>query len=79
MLTEEQGARTTMYCEASPEVASETGLYYNRCRTKRPRKVGDEVAAAEELWRRSDKWIGTGDADWGRASLAKESADVACP
>ena len=79
MLTEEQGARTTMYCAASPEVALETGLYYDRCRTKRPSKVGEEVAAAEELWRHSDKWVGTGEADWEPASLAKESVDVACP
>ncbi|GMV41804.1 MAG: short-chain dehydrogenase [Myxococcales bacterium] len=61
MVTNEEGAQTTLYCATSPEVADHSGRYYDRSREKRPsRHATPELAA--ELWRRSVEWTGT---DWG--------------
>jgi retinol dehydrogenase 12 len=57
MLTTEQGARTTLYCATSSEVAEQTGLFYDDSR-QRP---ASEVATPELgkiLWERSEAWTG---------------------
>jgi retinol dehydrogenase 12 len=57
MLTPEQGARTTLYCATSPDVAEQTGLFYDDSR-QRP---ASEVATPELgkiLWERSEAWTG---------------------
>lgn len=52
-----QGARTTLYCATSPEVAGQTGRYYDNRREKAPSPVvTDELAA--ELWTRTEGWVG---------------------
>jgi retinol dehydrogenase-12 len=54
MLTIEQGARTSLYCATSPEVAHASGRYYDRCRETEPSKlVTPELAA--RLWEYSEK------------------------
>lgn len=53
----EEGAATTLYCAASPEVAQASGLYYDRCRVKMPSSAGQDNALAAELWKRSEQWI----------------------
>jgi retinol dehydrogenase 12 len=59
MGTPEQGARTSIYCATSDEVADQTGGYYDDCRPKEPAaSVTDTLAA--ELWRRSCEWTGAG-------------------
>lgn len=59
MGTPEQGARTSIYCAASDEVAGQSGRYYDDCRPKEPAaSVTDTLAA--ELWRRSCEWTGVG-------------------
>lgn len=51
-----QGARTTLFCATSPDLAGETGRYYDNRRAKEPAKVvTDELAA--ELWERSEAWV----------------------
>ncbi len=55
MLTVEQGARTSLYCATSPEVAAEFGKYYDRCREVEPSKVATPELAAR-LWEYSEKW-----------------------
>jgi retinol dehydrogenase-12 len=58
MLSPEDGARTTIYCATAPELAAETGDYYDSCQRTAPSKlVTPELAA--ELWRRSADWVGT--------------------
>jgi retinol dehydrogenase-12 len=57
MRTPEQGAQTTLYCATSPDVAGETGRYYDDCRPKRPGAAATAELAAE-LWRRSTEWTG---------------------
>jgi NAD(P)-dependent dehydrogenase (short-subunit alcohol dehydrogenase family) len=57
MSSEEQGAQTTIYCATSPDVANETGLYYDECRAVPASSRALDRALAEELWRRSEAWI----------------------
>jgi hypothetical protein len=49
------GARTPVYCATSPDVAGDSGHYYEECRLKEPGKAVTEAAAAE-LWERSEAW-----------------------
>ncbi|MEO6623386.1 MAG: SDR family oxidoreductase [Burkholderiaceae bacterium] len=56
MISPEEGARTSVYCATSPEVANETGLYYDKCRQRTPSSLGQDAAQAAELWRRSAAW-----------------------
>jgi retinol dehydrogenase-12 len=55
----EHGARTSLYCATAPELAGESGRYYDDCAPKQP---GQAVTAslAGELWRRSADWVATG-------------------
>ncbi|HEX5190081.1 MAG TPA: SDR family oxidoreductase [Streptosporangiaceae bacterium] len=55
MLTIEQGARTSLYCATSEEVASESGGYYDSCRPAEPSKVVTPELAAT-LWEYSERW-----------------------
>ena len=57
MISAEEGAATTIYCATSPEVAAQTGLYYDKCLVKTPSKAGQDAALAAELWRRSETWV----------------------
>jgi NAD(P)-dependent dehydrogenase (short-subunit alcohol dehydrogenase family) len=52
MQSPEQGARTSLYCATSPDVA---GGYYDDCRRKEPAAAATAGLAAE-LWRRSVEW-----------------------
>jgi len=56
MLSNEEGARTTLYCATSPEVADRTGGYYEQCREKEPSALARDEALARELWARSEQW-----------------------
>jgi NAD(P)-dependent dehydrogenase (short-subunit alcohol dehydrogenase family) len=51
----EQGARTSVYCATSMEVAGESGRYYDDCREKEPGAAATAELAAE-LWRRTSEW-----------------------
>jgi retinol dehydrogenase 12 len=52
----EDGARTSLYCATSPELAEVSGRYYDNCAEKAPAAtVTPELAA--ELWRRSEEWV----------------------
>jgi NAD(P)-dependent dehydrogenase (short-subunit alcohol dehydrogenase family) len=56
MLTNEQGAQTSIYCALSPEVARESGLYYDKQRVKIPSGPAQDRKLAAELWKRSVEW-----------------------
>jgi NAD(P)-dependent dehydrogenase (short-subunit alcohol dehydrogenase family) len=53
----ERGAETSLYCATSPDVAQETGCYYEDCRRREPSLAATQALAAE-LWRRSEEWVG---------------------
>jgi retinol dehydrogenase 12 len=55
MPSPEQGARTSVYCATSPDVAGDTGRYYDDCRPREPAAAATAGLAAE-LWRRSAEW-----------------------
>ena len=57
MISVEEGAATTLYCATSADVSAQTSLYYDKCQSKWPSSVGQDVALAAEFWRRSEAWV----------------------
>ena len=57
MITPEQGAQTTLYCATSPDVALQTGLYYDQCKAKEVSKLAQDKELASELWERTEAWV----------------------
>lgn len=55
MLSTEDGARTSLYCATSPEVAQVSGRYYDKCAQRDPNPAATADLAAE-LWQRSEAW-----------------------
>jgi len=53
-----EGALTSIHCAASPDVAAESGLYYDTCRVKRPSRLAHDGDLAVELRERSKAWSG---------------------
>lgn len=56
LLTPEEGAQTTLYC-ALQAPASESGLYYDKCRIKIPSRIAQDTHLAEQLWNQSLQWV----------------------
>ncbi len=55
MLSTTEGAQTSLYCATSPDVAQDTGLFYDKCAQRAPSQVATPELAAE-LWKRSETW-----------------------
>jgi retinol dehydrogenase 12 len=55
MLTVEQGAATSLYCATSPDVAQDSGKFYDKCAERASSRVATPELAAE-LWKRSEEW-----------------------
>jgi retinol dehydrogenase-12 len=55
MLSAADGARTSLYCATSEEVASASGRFYDACAERAPSPVATPELAAE-LWKRSEEW-----------------------
>ncbi len=58
MLSNEDGAKTTLYCATSDDVASQTGRYYDKSKERRPSKVALDAELAATLWKKSAEWTG---------------------
>lgn len=58
MLSNEQGARTSLHCATSEQAGKETGLYYDKSRVKDPSALAKDPKLALELWERSAGWVG---------------------
>ena len=56
MKSTEDGAKTSLYCATSPDVAGDSGLYYDDSKEKRPSKVATPELSAE-LWARTEEWV----------------------
>lgn len=56
MLSPAEGAMTSLYCATSPDVARETGYYYDACARKEPSVVATP-ALGGELWERTGDWV----------------------
>jgi NAD(P)-dependent dehydrogenase (short-subunit alcohol dehydrogenase family) len=57
MRSPDDGAKTTLYCATSPEVADETGLYYEDASRKESGPAATPKLASE-LWDRTAGWVG---------------------
>jgi retinol dehydrogenase 12 len=55
MLSVTDGAATSLYCAASPEVAAASGLFYDKCAERAASPVATPELA-RELWQRSEAW-----------------------
>jgi dehydrogenase/reductase SDR family protein 13 len=58
MLSVTDGAATSLYCATSPDVAKDSGLFYDKCAQRAPSAVATPELAAE-LWKRSEMWTAT--------------------
>ncbi len=57
MVSNEEGAQTSIHCATSDEVAKDDGLYYDRCRPKRPSAVALDPEAARLCWEKSAEMV----------------------
>jgi NAD(P)-dependent dehydrogenase (short-subunit alcohol dehydrogenase family) len=57
-ISPEKGAETIVYLSSSPDVASQSGEYFYKCRPATPTAGGRDDAAAERLWVESAKLAG---------------------
>jgi len=57
MISEEEGAATSLYCALSPEVSAQTGEYYEECQLKEPSALARDPALAQRLWQESERWL----------------------
>jgi dehydrogenase/reductase SDR family protein 13 len=56
MQSTEDGAKTSLFCATSPDVAGDSGLYYDDAKEKKPTRVATPELGAE-LWERSEAWV----------------------
>jgi dehydrogenase/reductase SDR family protein 13 len=56
MRSPREGARTSLYCATSPDVANESGDYYDNARRTNPSQAATPELAAE-LWDHSTAWV----------------------
>jgi retinol dehydrogenase-12 len=57
MVSNEEGARTSLHCATSPDVASDDGLYYDECRPRHPSRLAQDEALAKTLWDVSEEMV----------------------
>ena len=59
MITPEQGAESSLRCATDPELASQTGRYYDTGgKEAEPNRLANDVELARTLWSRSAEWTG---------------------
>ncbi len=58
MLSVEEGAAPVLHYATSPEVAGLTRVYSHRMEVREPSEPARDRELAEELWRRSEVWVG---------------------
>ena len=58
MISEEEGARTSLYCATSEQVADDSGLYYDSSKARYPSRLAQDTTLAEQLWEKSEAWTG---------------------
>jgi len=55
LITAEDGALTTLHCATSPEVAHQTGLYWDCYAPKAPSALAQDPVLAQQLWHWSER------------------------
>ena len=61
LLSNEEGARTQLYCATAPELAGVSGRYYEKVREARCNPLADDATLARELWTRTEAAIAEAD------------------
>jgi len=59
MLSNEEGARTPLYCATAPEVATASGRYYYKSREAKNSPLAEDATLARQLWERSEAITGS--------------------
>jgi NAD(P)-dependent dehydrogenase (short-subunit alcohol dehydrogenase family) len=59
MKTTEEGARTSLYCATSKDVADHDGRYYDDSKEVPCSEVAGDPELAKTLWQKSEEWIGS--------------------
>ncbi len=57
MISNEEGARTSLYCATAPELSTSSGRYYDKCREVQPSRLALDAALARELYDRTEAAI----------------------
>ncbi len=57
MLSNEEGARTSLFCATAPQLSGNSGKYWDLCKEKEVAKLAQDDALMNELWRRSEEWV----------------------
>lgn len=57
LISNEEGAKTQVYCATEPSLSKETGLFYDKEQSKEPSKLSVSEALQDELRARSDEWV----------------------
>lgn len=57
MISNEEGARTSLYCATEPTLAKESGLYYDACAIKKASPLARDAALGKELVEKSRGWV----------------------
>jgi len=57
MASNEQGAKTTLHCAISSDVSKESGLYYDKCKSKTPSRIAADPELSARLWEQSENWV----------------------
>lgn len=59
MVTEEEGARTTVFCATSPAIEGRPGRYWDEHQNeKAPNPLAEDPGLQDELWQRTAAWVG---------------------
>lgn len=57
MISNEEGAKTTLYCATDPGEAQNAGLYYDKCKVTAANPIADDQALAKKLWDYSEEAV----------------------
>jgi retinol dehydrogenase 12 len=54
LISNEEGAKTQLYCATAPELAGVSGRYYDKSHEVPPSRLAEDPALARELWARTE-------------------------
>ncbi len=57
MISNEEGARTSLYCATAPDLENVSGRYYDSSRELAPNRLAQDAALARELYERSEAMV----------------------
>jgi dehydrogenase/reductase SDR family protein 13 len=60
LISNEEGAKTQLYCATAPELAGASGRYYDKSREVSPSRLAEDPALSRELWTRTEGAIASG-------------------